>query len=104
MRSSRNNSCEVAVIGAGPYGLSLGAHLKAAQVETMVFGKAMSFWRRNMPEGMKLRSPWRATHIGDPSGSLSLDVYDRKARLPRTSPLPVEDFIAYGHWFQEHAV
>ena len=70
----------------------------------MVFGEAMAFWRRNMPEGMKLRSPWRATHIADPGGSLSLDVYDSSGRFPRTSPLPLEEFVAYGRWFQQRAV
>jgi cation diffusion facilitator CzcD-associated flavoprotein CzcO len=100
----RNNTCEVAVIGAGPYDLSLAAHLKAAEIETMVFGEAMAFWRRNMPEGMKLRSPWRATHMADPGGSLSLDVYDSSGRFPRTSPLPLEEFVAYGRWFAQRAV
>ena len=47
--------CEVAVIGAGPYGLAIAAHLAAAGVETRTFGEPMGFWRNNMPKGMKLR-------------------------------------------------
>ena len=41
--------CAVAIIGAGPYGLAVGAHLRAADVPVRVFGEAMAFWRRNMP-------------------------------------------------------
>ena len=46
---------EIAVIGAGPYGLSIAAHMADANISTRVFGDTMSFWR-NMPKGMKLRS------------------------------------------------
>ena len=93
--------CEVAVIGAGPYGLAAAAHLRAADVSIRVFGEAMGFWRRNMPRGMKLRSPWIATHIADPRGRYLLDDYFRAAGLPLPDRLPVEDFIDYGLWFQQ---
>jgi hypothetical protein len=36
-------------------------------VPIRIFGEAMSFWRANMPSGMKLRSPWVGTHIADPA-------------------------------------
>src|ERR1041385_6687120 len=51
-------NCQVAIIGAGPYGLSAAAHLRAAQTEVRIFGKPMDFWRNGMPDGMVLRSPW----------------------------------------------
>ena len=35
---------DVAIIGAGPYGLSLAAHLAAANVNVRVFGQPMQFW------------------------------------------------------------
>jgi len=95
--------CDVAVIGAGPYGLAAAAHLRAANVSLRVFGEAMSFWRRNMPEGMKLRSPWIATHIADPLDRYRLDDYFREAGLPRRDLVPIQDFIDYGTWFQERA-
>src|SRR4029077_4975284 len=90
--------------GAGPYGLSLGAHLGAAMIETRVFGHPMSFWRRNMPKGMKLRSPWDATHIVDPDNLLSLDAYSAMTGLGRPDPLPLEDFVRYVCWCQEMAL
>src|SRR5216684_2298166 len=67
------DECEVAVIGAGPYGLAVAAHLKAAGLGTRAFGDPMSSWRNSMPKGMKLLSPWSATHIADPAKRFSLD-------------------------------
>ena len=104
MNSAFRDDCEVAVVGAGPYGLSLGAHLNSAGIETRVFGRPMSFWREHMPKGMKLRSPWPATHIVDPDNLLSLDAYAAVTSLGRPDPLPLEDFVRYGEWFQKTAL
>jgi FAD-dependent urate hydroxylase len=95
---------QVAVIGAGPYGLATAAHLRAAGMETRVLGEPMDFWRRQMPSGMLLRSSWDASHISDPQRSLSLDVYQATRATPLTSPLPRQDFVRYGEWFQRQAV
>jgi FAD-dependent urate hydroxylase len=103
--SALPDDCDVAVIGAGPYGLSCAAHLRAAGVATHVFGGSMSFWRENMPRGMKLRSPWIATHIADPDNKFSLDVFARDhAIAPAEDQLPLEQFVYYGEWFQREAV
>jgi len=104
MTSRSASSYEVAVIGAGPYGLSVAAHLKYAGISAHVFGRPMSFWRHRMPKGMKLRSPWRATHLSTPNRSLSLDSYACERGLDRDKLLPLEEFVAYGEWFQQHAV
>jgi FAD-dependent urate hydroxylase len=100
----RAASCEVAVIGAGPYGLSVAAHLRAAGIATRVFGEPMAFWRHHMPNGMLIRSPWRATHLSSPDGTLSLDAYAAQYGVDPQQRLPLEKFIAYGDWFQRHAV
>jgi cation diffusion facilitator CzcD-associated flavoprotein CzcO len=104
VRSGGSSECEIAVIGAGPYGLSAAAHLKARGVATHAFGEPMSFWRHNMPRGMKLRSPWRATDLSDPDKALSLDAYSESQGVARVEPFPIEDFIGYGDWFQSRAV
>src|SRR5204862_2101609 len=57
---------DVVVVGAGPYGLSAAAHLRAGGLQTLVFGEPMSFWRRHMPGGMLLRSSPTASSIADP--------------------------------------
>jgi glycine/D-amino acid oxidase-like deaminating enzyme len=99
-----HDDCEVAIVGAGPYGLATAAHLRAARVAVRAFGRPLSFWRENMPLGMTLRSPWNATHIADPDRRLTLDAYCEDRAMPRPSPLPREDFIRYGDWFRERAV
>jgi FAD-dependent urate hydroxylase len=102
--SPARRSCHVAVIGAGPYGLATAAHLEAAGVETTIFGETLGFWRRQMPSRMRIRSPWRATHIADPDGELTLDEYARRVGMAPTEQLPIADFIRYGSWFQSRAV
>lgn len=104
MSSGQAKSCEVAVVGAGPYGLSVAAHLKRAGIAAHVFGEPMAFWRHNMPKGMILRSPWRATHLSDPGRALSLEAYASSCGIDSGKALPLEKFVAYGEWFQRHAV
>ena len=47
-----SDAVEVAIVGAGPYGLSLAAHLRAAGVSVRQFGLPMQLWKDFMPEGM----------------------------------------------------
>jgi cation diffusion facilitator CzcD-associated flavoprotein CzcO len=93
--------CDVAVIGAGPYGLAAAAHLRAAGFATRAFGHTMAFWRRNMPKGMKLR---HATSISGPDDSFTLEAFGREHPDAATRPLPIETFIAYAEWFQRNTV
>jgi cation diffusion facilitator CzcD-associated flavoprotein CzcO len=96
--------CQVVVLGAGPYGLSAAAYLRAAGVDTHVFGRPMSFWQDKMPNGMCLRSNWGASHIADPRGELTLDAYCRENGNEVTRPIPLDRFVDYGQWFQRKAV
>jgi cation diffusion facilitator CzcD-associated flavoprotein CzcO len=94
---------EVAIVGAGPYGLSAAVHLARAGVDAQVFGECMSFWE-GMPRGMKLRSNWSATNIGEPEGELSLRSYQADTGDSFHTPVPLERFVAYGKWFQRRGV
>lgn len=91
------------VIGAGPYGLSVAAHLKAQGTPTRVFGKTMEFWQK-MPPKMYLKSVWTASTFGDPGGKYSLNQYVEAMKTTRQEPVPLPFFLDYGHWFQQHAV
>jgi cation diffusion facilitator CzcD-associated flavoprotein CzcO/predicted ATP-grasp superfamily ATP-dependent carboligase len=97
-------SCHVAIIGAGPYGLAAAAHLHAKNVETRIFGEPMEFWKRHMPRGMFLRSSTSASNLDDPEGRLELDRYRSLHGIAHAKPVPLEDFVRYGHWFQQQAV
>jgi cation diffusion facilitator CzcD-associated flavoprotein CzcO len=90
---------EVAIIGAGPYGLSCAVHLRRAGCRPQVFGEPMSFWR-TMPAGMKLRSNWSATNMVEPVGPLSMKSYIAETGDRFESPVPLRRFIAYGRWVQ----
>jgi FAD-dependent urate hydroxylase len=104
-RGPHTESADVAVIGAGPYGLAVAARLRrAGGVDVRTFGEPMAFWERQMPEGMLLRSPREASHIGDPGDAWSLDRYEAALGLDPVRPVPLERFVAYGRWVQEHAV
>src|SRR5438034_2541303 len=98
-------TCDVAIVGAGPYGLSAAAHLRAVKgLEVRVFGEPMSFWERHMPVGMCLRSPWAASHLADPNRSLTLEAYQSACGNHLSAPIPLSRFIEYGRWFQHRAV
>jgi cation diffusion facilitator CzcD-associated flavoprotein CzcO len=94
---------DVAVIGAGPYGLSTAVHLRRAGIEPHVLGDPMSFWRE-MPRGMFLRSNFSATNIAEPTGPYSLKSYMADIGETFGTPVPLDRFVAYGTWLQERAV
>jgi cation diffusion facilitator CzcD-associated flavoprotein CzcO len=91
---------DVAIVGAGPYGLSAAAHLRGAGVDVRVLGDPMSFWR-SMPAGMLLRSNWTATSIADYRGPVSLDAFCAATGARVNRPVPLARFIEYGTWVQE---
>jgi hypothetical protein len=97
-------SVDVAVIGAGPYGLACTAFLRQAGAEVVTFGDRMAFWRERMPTGMVLRSRRRSSHLADPDGSLSLDAFAASNGADRPDPVPIEDFIRYGCWYHQKVV
>ncbi len=95
---------EVVIVGAGPYGLSSAAYLQDAGIEPYVIGKPMAFWKQSMPGRMLLRSRIEASNIAAPQKHLSLAAYERTIGRKLPEPLPIEDFIAYGDWFQRQVV
>jgi FAD-dependent urate hydroxylase len=92
---------DVAILGAGPYGLAAASHVKRLGLSTAVIGEPMGFWRRQMPAGMFLRSPNVASDIADPDSKLSLAAYEVACRQPVPSPLPIDRFVDYGLWVQQ---
>ncbi|MYV39014.1 NAD(P)-binding domain-containing protein [Streptomyces sp. SID1328] len=98
----------VAVIGAGPYGLSTAAHLRARGIPVRVFGDPMVSWRAHMPEGMLLKSTPAASNLDCPKPGHTLADYCDAAGVRRLVTdediIPAETFIAYGEWFQQRLV
>jgi hypothetical protein len=98
-------TCDITILGAGPYGLAAGAHLRQIRgLEVRAFGEPMEFWNSHMPEGMFLRSPWSASHISDPQTALTLDAFRDATGNHIPAPIPLDRFVEYGLWFQRQAV
>jgi thioredoxin reductase len=98
---------DVAIIGAGPYGLSLAAHLAGQGVDFRIFGSPMHTWQTSMPEGMVLKSEGNASDIYDPDGELTLARFCADRGLPYRDtgyPIPLETFVNYGVAFQQRFV
>jgi len=93
--------CDVAIIGAGPYGLSAAAYLKSQSLDVRIFGEPMEFWADKMPKGMLLRSPRVASTIADPSSAFTLEAYESQMGISPVAPLPLKTFVDYGRWFRE---
>jgi thioredoxin reductase len=99
--------CDVAIIGAGPYGLSVAAHLRARGVDFRIFGTPMQTWLKHMPKGMHLKSEGFASSLYDPGSTFTLKEYCEEQGLPYAdigTPVPLETFSSYGLEFQRRFV
>jgi thioredoxin reductase len=97
----------VAIIGAGPYGLSMAAHLRHRGISFRIFGRPMDSWLRHMPKGMLLKSDGFASNIYDPDGDFTLERYCSEQGIPYSDtglPVSLDTFAAYGLAFRERMV
>ncbi|MFJ1751316.1 FAD-dependent oxidoreductase [Kitasatospora sp. NPDC088134] len=97
----------VAVVGAGPYGLAVAAHLRARGVPVRVLGVPMESWRERMPPGMFLKSTPAASTIAAPRPGHTFADFRRdrgEAAVDDRYAIPVEEFVRYGEWFQRRCV
>jgi thioredoxin reductase len=95
--------CDVAILGAGPYGLSLAAYLRAAGIDYRIFGKPLGTWREHMPANMLLKSDGFASNLSAPFESSSLKSWCAEHGVPYANqglPITLETFLAYGADFQ----
>ncbi|HEY5047796.1 MAG TPA: NAD(P)-binding domain-containing protein [Rhizomicrobium sp.] len=102
MKSSSASACEVAIIGAGPYGLSLAAHLNAKGIDCRVFGKPLSTWNAHMPRNMFLKSDGFASNLSAPFPESTLGAFcavGRIAYAPQGFPIALDTFLEYADSF-----
>jgi thioredoxin reductase len=86
---------DVAIVGSGPYGLSIAAQLRARGTEFRIFGPPMKFWR-DMPEGINLKSFGFATNVYVPTRGHSFPEWCRANGLEDFEPITMASFAAYG--------
>jgi len=94
---------DVVIIGAGPYGLSVAAHLRAQGVGFRILGHAMQSWCEGMPAGIHLKSDGFASNLYEPAGQFTLERYCAEHAIPYHPlrlPVALETFVAYGRAFQ----
>jgi cation diffusion facilitator CzcD-associated flavoprotein CzcO len=98
-----NTDTEVAVVGAGPNGLSIAAHLRARGMAFRIFGRPMSFWLK-MPESINLKSYAFATNVYVPQRGFTFQEYCRARGLEDEEPCSMASFAEYGLWVQRTLV
>ena len=98
---------DTVIVGSGPYGLSLAAHLRHAGVSFRIFGRPMDSWVSHMPKGMLLKSDGFASNISDPVGDFTLQQFCAEKGIPysdRGISVSLDTFASYGLAFKDRKV
>jgi FAD-dependent urate hydroxylase len=98
---------EVVIIGAGPFGLSISAHLSALGIDHLIAGRPMDTWRTHMPDGMLMKSEPYASTIASPDGKYTVAAYCGARGLDyvdRVGPLTRDRFLEYADWYTAQLV
>jgi thioredoxin reductase len=98
---------DVLIIGAGPFGLSISAHLRGLGVSHQIVGRPMDTWKAHMPPGSKLRSEPYGSDMAAPGSGHDVAAYCRQHSLDytdRLGPLSIERFLDYADWYTEQLV
>ena len=96
-----------AIIGAGPYGLSIAAYLRSRGIPFRIFGRPMDSWLQHMPKGMMLKSDGFASDIYDPERAFTLRQFCAEQGIEYADagvPVRFETFGAYGLAFRDRMV
>ena len=98
---------ETAIIGAGPYGLSIAAHFRTRGISFRIFGRPMDSWVAHMPKGMMLKSDGFASNIYDPNAKFTLKNFCAERGIEYADmgkPVGLATFGDYGLAFRDRMV
>ncbi len=95
---------DLAIVGAGPAGLSLAAWAHDAGISYRMFGEPLSFWKRHIPP-LPLRSPPVATNLSTPRPGHSYLDFAKEHGIADTRQVEMSDFIGYAtHFANAHGI
>jgi thioredoxin reductase len=98
---------EALIIGAGPFGVSISAHLRHLGVDHQIVGRPMDTWRAHMPPGMMLKSEPYASEIASPRGGYDVGAYYKTRGydyVNRAVAVPLDRFLGYADWYVKQLV
>jgi hypothetical protein len=98
---------ETAIVGTGPYGLSIAAYLRSLGISYRIFGRPMDSWISHMPKGMMLKSDGFASNIYAPGAQFTLKEFCAERRVPYAdmgTPVRLDTFTDYGLAFRTRMV
>lgn len=98
---------EVLIAGAGPYGLSISAHLREHGIDHQIVGLPMNTWRSHMPAGMYLKSEPYSSVISSPKDGYDMAAYCRTENITyvnRVHPVSREQLLGYADWYTAQLV
>jgi len=99
---------EIVVIGAGPYGLSIWAHLRHERIPFRIFGKPLSTWTDHVPKSLTLKSDAFASNLASPDDEFPLRQFYRESGRTGYSSLGLRvganTLAEYGQEFQRRYV
>lgn len=101
------SASEALIIGAGPFGLSISAHLRWLGVDHRIAGRPMDTWRTHMPAGMNLKSEPYASNLSSPRKGYDIAAYCQQHGLDyvnRVGPLTLKRFLDYSDWYTKQLV
>ena len=93
---------DVLIVGAGPFGLSISAHLRELGVSHQIVGRPMDTWKAHMPPGVKLRSEPYGSDMSAPGPGYNVAAYCRQNGfdyVDRLGPLSIERWLGYADWY-----
>jgi thioredoxin reductase len=96
--TSSSELVDIAIIGAGPAGLSAAAYAVQNGLEARTFGEPMAFWKRAIVP-LPLRSQPASTNIDTPAAGLTYAEFVQKKALGELPYIPFYAFLAYSQYF-----
>ena len=80
------STSEVLIVGAGPFGLSIAAHMRRSGLDHRIVGRPMDTYRTRVPVGMVMKSEPYASDIASLTPGYGVQDYCRAERTALCQP------------------